>query len=87
MKQSVFLKCKIMLCSRMMKCRRWSPQPAASAASAAANPGGCVALGCCRWSQPASCPPQALWLPSPGAIAVDLQNNYNNNSNNRNNSQ
>ena len=48
---------------------------------------GCVALGCCRWSQPASCPPQALWLPSPGATAVEVQNNYKNSSNNRNNSQ
>jgi len=41
----------------------------------------------CRWSQPASCPPQALWLPSPGATAVEVQNNYNNSSNNRSNSQ
>ena len=44
MKQSVFLKCKIMPCSRTMKCSSWSPPPAASAASAAAIPGGCVAL-------------------------------------------
>ncbi len=46
--QSVFLKCKIMLCSRMMNCSSGSPPPAASAASAAANPGATAAAS--RWA-------------------------------------
>ncbi len=87
MKQSVFLKLKNMLCSRMLNCRLWSPQPAASAASAAANPG--INAAASGWAVAAgpSRPPTALSLPSPGATADDFQNNPNDISNNRNNSQ
>jgi hypothetical protein len=36
-KQSVFLKLKNMLCSRMLNCCRWSPPPAAAASAATAT--------------------------------------------------
>jgi hypothetical protein len=79
-KQSVFLKLKNMMCSRMLKCCSWSPPPAAarSAATATADPPARprrrrAAAG------PTARPLPALSLPHiphpPGATAANNSNN------------